>query len=111
MTYTISGIPIKSPDSFRIERYNMTKSGRLASGLMTMELIAKKRKFILKYDSLEGSELQQLLRLIDSDVMFFDFEYTEDGITKIANVYSGDIPTDLARDNYWKDVEIHLIER
>ena len=38
---------IKTPNKFDYEAYNLTKSGRVASGEMTMDLIAKKRKFLL----------------------------------------------------------------
>jgi len=114
----INSTPIKRPDSFSIERYNLTKAGRVASGLMTLELVAKKRKFLLRYNQLTGTDLSTILSLIDTDEMFFTLSYTENGVTKTATCYAGHIPSDYLRGGeaasplwYWKDVNFDLIEQ
>ncbi|GGF88526.1 hypothetical protein [Paenibacillus abyssi] len=113
MSLTINGTPIKTPDHFSIERYNLTKAGRLASGKMTLELIAKKRKFQLEYNILSGSELNNILSLIDSSSMFFTLGYTENSVAKTAVCYAGAIPSTLYRSDVWQwtDVTFSLIEQ
>lgn len=114
----INGTPIKQPSDFKIERYNLTKSGRVASGAMTMELVAKKRKFFFTYQVISGKDFQDILNLIDGEEMFFDFEYEENGVIKTAVCYVGAIPSTKFRvqkgtinDWYWKDVNFDIIEQ
>lgn len=111
----INNTIIKTPTEFRIERYNLTKAGRLANGKMTMELIAKKRKFNLKYNVISGSDLNAILNEIDGNNLFFTFTYPDEhGNNSTATVYAGEIPSTLYRadgDKMWKDVEINLIEQ
>lgn len=112
--YTINGTPIKKPTDFTIERYNLTDSGRLANGDMVMALIAKKRKFLLKYAALSGTDLNTILSLIDGTAMFFTFGYYENGVSKTATCYAGHIPSKVYRRDgiwVWKDVNFDLIER
>ncbi len=112
--FKLNGTTIKRPNHFRIERYNLTKAGRVASGLMIMDLIAKKRKFIFRYTTISSTDLNIILNVIDGDAMFFDVSYVENGVTKNASCYSGHIPTNLFRTGnvwYWTDVNFDLIER
>ena len=44
-SFKIDGVAIKRPSAFKISRYYLTKSGRLSSGKMTADIVAKKRKF------------------------------------------------------------------
>lgn len=112
----LKGVAIKTPSGFKIERYNITKSGRLSNGSMHMELIAKKRKFYLTWAAITASELNTILNLIwETNSVFFSFEYIENNVRKSATVYAGSIPTDLYRTDpanwVWKDVQINFIER
>lgn len=110
----ISNTTIKTPSGFLIERYNITKSGRVASGKMVMELIAKKRKFNFTYNTINGDELNTILSLIDGNNLFFQLSYQENGIDKAATVYAGAIPSNLYRasDSWiWTDVLFSLIEQ
>jgi hypothetical protein len=116
----INGIQIKTPNDLDIEHYNLTKSGRVASGLMTMELVAKKVKLNLSYAFLEGPDLVTIKNIIDGTKMFFDVTYYDDnGVQKTVKCYSGAIKYKKFRSShkdtfngwYWKDVEFALIER
>jgi len=110
----LGGVTIKKPTSFRIERYTLTKAGRVASGLMTLEYIAKKRKFVFEYEVISGTELNTILDIIDTTTMFFTINYRENNVNKSATVYAGHIPSEQFRTDgvwYWKDVNFDLIEQ
>ena len=113
--FKLDGVALKTPDSFKISRYNITKANRLANGNMSMELIAKKLKFYLTWSSLDSVDKEKLMNILWSNKLFFKLEYVEDNVWKSATVYAGEIATDLHKarpSNWvWKDVEIHLIEQ
>lgn len=115
MLLKLGGKTIKRPSGFDIEKYNLTKSGRVASGKMVMELIAKKRKFLFSYEVISGVSLETLLSVIDTDAMFFKLEYTENSDdVKEAMVYVGSIKAKNFRTDgiwYWKNVTFDLIEQ
>jgi hypothetical protein len=114
MSLTINGTTIKTPSSFNIERYNLTKSGRVASGKMTMELIAQKRKFNLEYASINQDDFQLILDLLmNPNNLFFTFGYVENGTDKTATCYVGAIPSDLLRSDTWQwtNVKFSIIEQ
>lgn len=114
---TLGGKKIKEPKDLEVQRFNLTKSGRTASGLMTMDFLAKKRKFLFNYDVLSGDDLTTLLSVIDTEEMFFPIVYIDEKTEqqKSATVYVGDIAQKKFRDDkygwYWKDVKFDLIER
>ena len=112
--YTINGNKIKRPHSFDVERYNITEAVRVASGDMQMDLIAKKRKFLLAYDNMSGAEYDYLRSLIDTNEVFFTFGYVDNGRQEEAVVYAGPIRAKLHRTHmgwYWKDITVNFIER
>lgn len=114
--FAIDGNEIKNPSKFKIERYNLTQSSRVASGQMMMELIAKKRKFYFTYEAISATELNVILDAIwETDEVFFELTYTENNQRKTATVYTGSIPTELHRGDddewIWKDVSINFIEQ
>ena len=114
MSFKLDGHSFKAPTGFKIERYNITNLERLANGLMSGDLIAKKRKFYFTYEALEADDLQIILdALWNTNKIFYELTYPENGNTKKANVYVGSIPTDLhSEENWvWKDVTFNLIER
>lgn len=114
-SYKINGTPIKRPSSFKIERYNVTNLERLANAEMCGDLIAKKRKFLFTYDTIQSTELDAILDLIwETNSVFFDLTYIENNEEKTARVYSGAIPSDLHRTGskwVWKNVTFSLIEK
>lgn len=112
--YSINNTKIKTPFPFDVERYNVTEAVRIASGDMQMDLLAKKRKFLLVYSALSGNEYDHLRSLIDTDEVFFTFGYEDNGRQESAEVYAGPIKARLARNHmgwYWKDITVNLIER
>ena len=112
----INGITIKNPSTFKIERYNVTTMERLSNADMVGDLVAKKLKFYFTYDAISAEDFDAILSAIwDSSTLFFPFEYTDRGRTKITMVYVGSIPSDLHymsnRNTVWKNVTFNLIER
>jgi hypothetical protein len=114
MNLTINGTTIKTPTKFNVERYPLTKSGRVASGKMTAEIIAWKRKFNFEYASMTATELATITNIIISDTtFFFTLGFQENGVSKTATVYPGAIPYELLRADTWQltDVSFSLIEQ
>jgi len=115
--FQISGVDIKNPSEFKIERYNVTNMERLADAKMVGDLIAKKRKFYFTYEAISGYELDKILELIwETNVLFFPLTYIENGVSKTATVYVGSIPTELHRAGrttnwIWRNVTFNLIEQ
>lgn len=112
----INGITIKNPSTFKIERYNVTTMERLSNATMVGDLVAKKLKFYFTYDALTAQELDTILQAIwDSSGLFFPFQYSDRGISKITMVYVGSIPSELRymsdKNTVWKNVSFNLIER
>jgi len=110
----LNGTAIKNPTSFEVEKYKLTKAGRVASGKMTMDVIAKKRKFSLSYEVLSGKHLKTITDILYSDDAFFTLEYEENGEMQSVTVYVGAIKAQRFRTDgvwYWKNVEFALIEQ
>lgn len=110
----LDGTTIKfpnAPSGFTIERYMLTKSGRVATGMMVMDFIAQKRKFLLKYSSISAEDLKVITDITDDPKMFFTFEYVEGGTVKTCTVYAGHVPAPRYRTGYYKDVQIDFIEQ
>ena len=115
ITLASQSIKQPKPGDFGIERYSLTKAGRVASGLMTMDLIAKKKKFTLKYEILKGADLKTLADIVDGTTMFFDITYLDDnGTAQTKTVYAGALKyTNFRSDEgwYWVDIQFDLIEQ
>lgn len=113
--YSINGVAIKRPTTFKIERYNVTNLARIADGTMTGDLIAKKRKFSFSYDAISSTDLNVILNAIwETTELFYTLTYVESNETKTATVYTGAIPSELFRTGdawVWKGVSFDLIEQ
>lgn len=114
--FSIDGVGIKDPSSFKIERYKVTNMERLASADMVGDLIAKKRKFYFTYDAIKARELDNILDIIwETDEVFYTLVYLENDVQKSARVYVGSIPSELhsakSAEWVWKNVTFNLIER
>ena len=115
--FQINGTNIKNPSNFKIERYNVTNLERLANARMVGDLIAKKRKFYFTYEAISGYDLDNILDLIwETNALFYELTYIENGKAKQATVYVGSIPTELHRAGrttnwVWRNVTFNLIEQ
>lgn len=115
--FKINGTSIKNPSNFKIERYNVTNLERLADAKMVGDLIAKKRKFYFTYEAISGYDLDKILDLIwETNALFYELTYLENGKSKSATVYVGSIPTELHRAGrttnwVWRNVTFNLIEQ
>lgn len=115
MVKSIRGIVVKQPSDLQMETYNLTNSGRLASGKMTIQIIAKKRKFLFTYEVLSGVEFDKIRQAIDHpNHAFFELLYRDNNKDKSAIVYAGAIKARRFRTDgvwYWRDVKFDLIEQ
>ena len=116
MALIIGGITVKTPQEMSIEKYNLTKSGRVTSGKMTMELVAQKRKLNCKYNAIREDDLQVILGKVYGANMFFSVTYDDAGGPYTMTCYAGAIKGEPFRKDtddvwLWKDVEVALIEQ
>jgi len=115
--FIVNGIAIKNPTTFKIDRFNVTDMERLCSAKMMGTLIAKKLKFFFTYEAISAQELNTILEATwNTPNIFYPLQYVENGASKIIEVYSGSIPSELHRagaaDNWvWKHVQFNLIEQ
>lgn len=114
---TLDGVTITNPGEIKLGKFNLTKSGRTASGLMVMEIIATKRKVDLSWSKLSDADLKTILDLLDTGA-FHTLTYPDPqgpGGQRTVTAYVGDIETGLwhtvAGVRYWDGVKIPLIER
>lgn len=119
MSLIIGGTVVATPHDMPIEKFNLTKSGRVASGKMTMDIIAQKRKLTCRYNAIREDDLKVILgKIYDPAAPFFSvtFDDAVDGGTTTITAYSGAIKGQPFRQDtdgvwIWKDVEFALIEQ
>lgn len=111
----IAGVSVKAPTDLKIGRFDLTKSGRTASGKMVMELIATKKRVDITWKMLPDNELQKIIDTITANKPFFSLEYPDAGGTKSMTCYAGDVVTSLWHTKngvrYWEEVSIPFIEQ
>ena len=111
----IAGVSVKAPTDLKIGRFDLSKSGRTASGKMVMEIIATKRRVDVVWKMLTDSELEKIIDTITDNKPFFSLEYPDAGGTQTMTCYSGDIITSLWHTKngirYWEEVSIPFIEQ
>lgn len=111
----IAGVSVKAPTDLKIGRFDLTKSGRTASGKMVMDVIASKRRVDVIWKMLTDSELEKIIDTITANKPFFSLEYPDAGGTKTMTCYAGDIITSLWHTKngvrYWEEVSIGFIEQ
>lgn len=108
---SVNGVAIKTPTSFDIEEYDLTKSGRVASGKMTMEIIARKLRFNFAYDILTQADVEKIMAATRTSGGFFPLVYMDGCTQKTAIVYRGAVKRKYFRRGFWKDVNFALIEQ
>jgi hypothetical protein len=111
----IAGVSVKAPTELKIGRFDLTKSGRTASGKMMMDIIATKRRVDVVWKMIPDDELKKILDVINANKPFFSLEYPDTGGTKTMTCYAGDITTSLWHTKngirYWEEVSIPFIEQ
>ncbi len=111
----IAGVSVKAPTDLKIGRFDLTKSGRTASGKMMMELIATKRRVDVVWKMLPDSDLKLIIDTITANKPFFNLEYPDAGGTKSMTCYAGDVVTSLWHTKngvrYWEEISIPFIEQ
>ena len=111
----IAGVSVKAPTDLKIGRFDLTKSGRTASGKMVMELIATKKRVDITWKMLPDNELQKIIDTITANKPFFSLEYPDAGGSKTMTCYAGDIITSLWHTKngirYWEEISIPFIEQ
>ena len=116
MAVLINGTQIKTPTELKVGVFRLTKSERLTSGKMAMEVIAIKRRIDMQWSIIADADLQQLMNILDSGV-FYTVTYPDpkNGETATITAYVGDINQaawqKIAGTRYWKDVSLALIEQ
>ena len=112
---TLNGTQIKTPTEFELSRFKLTEAGRVASGKMVMDVVARKRKFSLKYKIISGNDYNTLMAILDTNSAFYSMVYIENDVLKTATVYSGAVTGKKFRTEtgawYWKDLSFDLIEQ
>ena len=114
MIVKLNGRTIKTPHSCDLEQNRIGKAERVASGVMVMDTIVRKRKVLVGYTELSGRDLDAILNIVYTDDEFINLEYEENGKMKSAVVYCGPIRAKRYRTNmgwYWVDVSFNLIEK
>lgn len=111
----IAGVSVKAPSELKVGRFDLSKSGRTASGKMVMEIIATKRRVDVVWKMLPDNELKKILDVINANKPFFSLEYPDAGGSKTMTCYAGDIITSLWHTingvRYWEEVSIPFIEQ
>lgn len=110
----INGVPLKNPTDLKRSTHNLSNSGRVASGLMTLEIVARKAKLEVGYDVMSGNDFDKLNSLIDNGVPFFTVEHLNNGRYEKFTMYTGAIHAEKFRQHmgwYWKSVSFDLIEQ
>lgn len=112
---TLNGVALPNPGNIEVGRFNLTKSGRTASGLMTMEIIARKQSVTITYSHLPDSDLKAILDQLESRT-FHTLTYPDPQAgAATLTVYAGDVAYKPFRKIggawWWKEIVIPLIER
>jgi len=111
----IAGTTVAAPSELKVGRFDISKSDRVASGKMVMEIIATKRRVDVVWGMLPDDKLTTIIDTITANKPFFTLEYPDAGGTKTMTCYSGDIMTGLwytvGGVRYWQDVSIAFIEQ
>ena len=110
----LNGILLPEPSALPIGVHDITRAGRVSSGLMNMEFIARKRTVTLEYALILDAELVAILDNLHSRV-FHTLRYPDAGGERTLTVYHGDRPYSAFHTvggvRWWKDLKIALIER
>ena len=111
----VNNVEFKNPSNIGYEYYNLSKSGRVASGKATMDIIAQKHKFVCSYNSMNGIDFQKMMDVVFTmTAPFYPLSVYKDNKWLTYTVYTGDIAKTLCRTGgvwYYKDITINFIEQ
>jgi hypothetical protein len=111
----IAGTQVTRPAEVKVGRFDLTKSGRTASGRMVMEVIATKRRVDVTWKYLPDPDLQTILNVLAANKPFFELQYPDAGGQQTMICYAGDINTSLWHTRggvrYWEEVSTSFIEQ
>ncbi len=116
MPLLIDSIQVKTPTELKVGTFRITKSERLASGKMSMEIIAVKRRLDLSYAIIKDTDLKQIMDLLELKV-FHTVTYPDPqkGEANTITAYLGDTGQQAGQrivgTRYWQDVSIALVEQ
>ena len=113
---TIAGVKVANPADVKIGRFDLTKSGRVATGKMVMDVIrAGVRRVDVSWSYLTDDELKTILDVLAANKPFFSFRYLDAGGPQTMTAYAGDIVTGIWHEvngiRHWKEVSIAFIEQ
>jgi len=118
MEITVDGTTIKNPSKKPVfSKYPVTKAGRVASALMTIDFLAEKNTIKFEYESIDATDLQTIKDTIyNFPTMFHTLVITDNGVASTYTVYPGALTyTPYRTDNngYWvyKNASFQLIEQ
>lgn len=112
---TINGIKIKTPQ-LKVGMFRITSQPeRTASGEMTMDVIAIKRRLDLRYEIISEPELKKILDTLESKT-FHTVVYPDPQKGENAQIiaYAGDINSDAWQkigSMHWANVSLALIQK
>ena len=113
---TIDGNTIQTPTELKLGVFRISKSERLASGKMAMEIIAVKRRLDLTYAIITAANLKTIMDALDGTV-FHTVVYPDpqSGEATSITAYAGDVSNvagqKIGGTRYYQDVSISLIEQ
>lgn len=115
MILKVAGTQLPEPSDVTVGQYDLTKSSRTASGLMTMDYIATKHRLDVSWSYLTDSQMSQILSILNSHKPFFTVTFEDADGTKTYTCYCGDIGYStfhrINGQRYRKDVSVPFIER
>lgn len=116
MIIKIDGTQIKSPHKIKYGKFRLSKSGRIASGKMVMDIIAIKTRIDLTWLAINGDQLKSILDLLNANT-FYQLEYPDpDDNTNQSTktMYVGDIGADMwipQGKKVYRDITLPFIEQ
>ena len=112
----INGVEIPTPSDYTMEIMDLsTNAERTASGLLVRDIVAKKRKILLRWNYLSKENLSFLLSTVSPS--FFNVEYInpETNQLETGEFYAGDRKAGAIdyRNGVirYKDISFNIIER
>lgn len=116
MPLTINNTQVRTPTELKVATFRISRAERLASGLMSMEIVAVKRRLDLNYSFILETDIKLIMDLLESKVYHtVVYPDSQKGESHTITVYLGDIGQNagqrIANTRYWRDVSIALIER